>query len=124
MLGRFTLSDDAQGTFKFRIGLGGSEETFFLGGVIINGAMLMTLPAVLLPGDHDEDGDVDGHDFLRWQRGESASPFSVGDLAAWQANYGTVFPLSAASTAVPEPTTLMMALAVALTWPATGRRRR
>lgn len=50
---------------------------------------------VVLLGDFDLDGDVDGRDFLTWQRNPS-----VGDLAAWQANYdfGT---LSAAS--VPEP---------------------
>jgi hypothetical protein len=54
------------------------------------------------PGDFDFDGDVDGRDFLVWQRNPS-----VGNLADWQANYGTgVGPLVAASTAgsVPEPT--------------------
>ena len=50
------------------------------------------------PGDFDEDGDVDGADFLLWQRNTS-----VGSLTDWQANYGTgVGPLTAA-TAVPEP---------------------
>lgn len=34
-----------------------------------------------------DDGDVDGRDFLVWQRGES--PASAGDLADWQANYGS-----------------------------------
>jgi subtilisin-like proprotein convertase family protein len=54
-------------------------------------------------GDFDRDDDVDGNDFLLWQRtlGSTASPagsgadgdgdgvVSSGDLAAWRANYGT-----------------------------------
>ncbi len=61
------------------------------------------------PGDFDGDGDVDGRDFLRWQRGQSQSPLSASDLAAWQANYGSGGSLSAV-TAVPEPGTLGLAL--------------
>ena len=56
-----------------------------------------------LPGDFDGDGEVDGADFLTWQRDTS-----VGDLANWQANYGGPSSLAASSTAVPEPTTLLL----------------
>ncbi len=35
-------------------------------------------------GDFDEDGDVDGGDFLLWQRDTN-----VGDLADWKLNYGS-----------------------------------
>ncbi len=56
-------------------------------------------------GNYDLDLEVDGFDFLMWQRGESPDPFSASDLAAWEANYGLVAPLSATSEAVPEPTT-------------------
>jgi endoglucanase len=52
------------------------------------------------PGDFDEDGDVDGADFLQWQRGESPDPFSADNLADWQENYGLA-PLAGLS--VPEP---------------------
>ena len=65
------------------------------------------LPA--LPGDFDFDGDVDGRDFLLWQRGGSPSPLSGSDLADWQGNYG-VGPLTAASVAVPEPSAFVLAL--------------
>ncbi len=68
-----------------------------------------------LPGDFDGDIDVDGTDFLLWQRGESPNPFSASDLAAWEANYGTVSPLSAASAAVPEPSTWIMLMLVVAT---------
>ncbi|TWU28255.1 PEP-CTERM sorting domain-containing protein [Bythopirellula polymerisocia] len=60
-------------------------------------------------GDFDLDGDVDGHDFLVYQRG-AGSLFDSGDLSDWQLNYGfTNMPL-ASGTAVPEPATLTMIL--------------
>ena len=60
-----------------------------------------------LPGDFDFDGDVDGRDFLTWQRDPN-----VGDLADWQANYG-VGGLGAV-TSVPEPASVVMAVLVVL----------
>lgn len=61
-----------------------------------------------LPGDFDEDGDVDGRDFLVWQRNPN-----VGNLADWQANHGERSP--SASAAVPEPSSLAcMCLALLL----------
>ena len=56
------------------------------------------------PGDFDGDGDVDGRDFLAWQRGESSDPFSSTDLAEWQANFGMPLgDLSETVAQVPEP---------------------
>ena len=73
-------------------------------------------------GDFDTDGDVDGGDFLRWQRGGSPTPGSPGDLADWGANYGSALsPVSAATSSVPEPSTLALAL---LTLACCPRRRR
>jgi hypothetical protein len=71
----------------------------------------LVLHASGLPGDFDEDGDVDGSDFLLWQR----TP-SVGDLAAWQTNYG-LSATTATATTVPEPSFLpicFMASAIGL----------
>jgi hypothetical protein len=51
-------------------------------------------------GDFDGDGDVDGRDFLRWQRGGSPNPLSASDLALWKATYGMTGLLLAESTAV------------------------
>ena len=39
--------------------------------------------------DFDTDGDVDGRDFLAWQRGQSPDPLSSADLTAWQGQFGT-----------------------------------
>ncbi|QEG36349.1 autotransporter outer membrane beta-barrel domain-containing protein [Bythopirellula goksoeyrii] len=56
-------------------------------------------------GDFDFDGDVDGRDFIVWQRNPS-----VGNLTDWQTNYGEFVALSASSTVVPEPTTWVLLL--------------
>jgi hypothetical protein len=74
------------------------------------GVVMYTAFATAVDGDFDNDGDVDGRDFLIWQRG--GSPNGVGsasDLALWKANYGfgTLSAVSA-TTAVPEPTSLLL----------------
>ncbi len=60
-------------------------------------------PGPGVPGDFDADSDVDGADFLVWQR-------DLGDavnLDLWKANFGTT---AAAATAavVPEPTSILL----------------
>ncbi|TWU24558.1 PEP-CTERM sorting domain-containing protein [Bythopirellula polymerisocia] len=57
--------------------------------------------------DFDGDGDVDGRDFLVWQRGGSPNGINSGDLALWKSQYGTT-PLAAAIGAVPEPSSLLL----------------
>ena len=70
-----------------------------------------------LAGDFNQDGDVDGDDFLAWQRDPS-----VGTLAEWRTSYGFTAPLSPASNTVPEPSGILVAVtALALT---SGHRRR
>jgi|GEM_PF-5637422 len=56
------------------------------------------------PGDFDGDEDIDGADFLAWQRGFGTT-FDASDLADWQGNYGVPANLasSLAAVAVPEP---------------------
>lgn len=75
-------------------------------------------------GDFDADLDVDGADFLAWQRGESSNPLSAEDLAAWEANFPTAAPLAAAASAVPEPSAVMLMLAGGCALYGFGRRRR
>lgn len=59
------------------------------------------------PGDFDGDDDVDGRDFLVWQRGELTNPFSPLELADWHTNFGWVEGLTA-SHPVPEPMSLIL----------------
>jgi len=72
----------------------------------------------LLPGDFDYDSDVDGFDFLKWQRGETATPLSMIDYDDWQMNFGSFLASSiAAISTTPEPsnwTTLLVAMNVFL----------
>jgi hypothetical protein len=58
-----------------------------------------------IPGDFDGDQDVDGRDFLIWQRGETTPSLSPTLLEDWQDNYGTGAPISSLQS-VPEPGTL------------------
>jgi pectinesterase len=57
--------------------------------------------------DFNDDGDVDGQDFLVWQRGESPNPGSASDLALWQEQYGAAGDM--ASVAIPEPASWLIA---------------
>jgi len=59
--------------------------------------------------DFDFDGDVDGFDFLEWQRG-FGSTYGSNDLANWEANYGDQGETVAVVAAVPEPSTMLMAM--------------
>ncbi len=82
-------------------------------------ALLLEGVATALEGDFDGDGDVDGRDFLRWQRGGSPMPFSADDLEDWQGNYGEGT-LSAFS-AVPEPNAICLIFLAGVS--VVGRRR-
>jgi len=83
------------------------DQTFTTPGGI-GSEVALWVTAAIQPGDFDEDGDVDGADFLKWQRGESFSPLSPAGLDAWKTNFGTaVNSLATSSTTVPEPSTLL-----------------
>jgi hypothetical protein len=92
------------GTYGSLASLATFKSNFFTGSGILS---VTTLGApITTPGDFDNDGDVDGRDFLVWQRNTA-----VGDLADWQANYGTgalTAAVTASSTAVPEPGTICL----------------
>lgn len=101
------------------------------------------IPSTAAPvnADFNDDGLVDGRDYLAWQRsypvndgtalpmdGDANDDGNVDaeDLAAWQTQYGTgSAPASTAVAAVPEPAAVGLALCAAATlagrW---GRRRR
>jgi hypothetical protein len=59
-----------------------------------------------LPGDFDNDGDVDGRDFLIWQHNPG-----IGNLNDWRTNYGNGLAAnSPLLSAIPEPTAFMLSL--------------
>lgn len=81
-----------------------SEDVFMVYNDTRENVFFYRLPSLGQDGDFDGDGDVDGSDFLTWQRDPG-----VGDLALWQSNYGAGT-LSAVSS-VPEPSSIALLLA-------------
>jgi hypothetical protein len=88
-------------------------------------------------GDYDADGDVDGADFLEWQRsvgatgtglpadGNGDGVVNAADLGMWQRNYGSLAGgATAASQLTPEPSCVsLIGLAIAAVGVSAARRR-
>jgi hypothetical protein len=106
-----------------------------------SGQAVATVGAVvyeaLADADFDNDNDVDGNDFLRWQRGLGTNvgatnaqgdangdgAVNAADLAAWKARFGGTSSVAAVA-AVPEPASgLLAAVGLALI-PAVRRTQR
>lgn len=85
--------------------------------------LILSTAPVTMPGDFNWDGNVDGRDFLAWQRGESPIPFSAEYLAHWQANFGYTPQLAA--VAIPEPSCIIVGMVggFAVLCAHTGRKR-
>ena len=96
-----------------------------------------TLSEGVSSGDFDNNGIVDGADFLAWQRGHGTATGALpangdadndgdvdaNDLTVWKNQFGT--PGSAPAVAsIPEPATLALAAMTSLCVGAVGRRRR
>jgi len=71
-----------------------------------------------LAGDFDNDSDVDGADFLAWQRDPN-----IGSLSDWENTFGMTLP-AALTITVPEPSTGIMLLGAMGTTGLLMRRRR
>jgi len=66
------------------------------------------IPAVAtLPGDFNGDGTVDAVDYTRWRDG-LGSLYTEDDYEDWKANFGTTVGGSSATSAVPEPSGLLL----------------
>jgi hypothetical protein len=106
LVARLTLADTANGVLYF-FGSAGSGPFTPLQISFFNGHLGSEECIPEPSGDFDEDSDVDGADFLYWQRNDG----SESNLDLWQATFGEVAnPITAASTAVPEPSTLLLLL--------------
>jgi hypothetical protein len=119
----FDLFDFAASLGSFTLDLptlsGGLE--WFTDNLLTTGELGVVSASVVEDADFDGDGDVDGRDFLTWQRGfglTEQEDNSLGDangdgdingldLAIWQTQYGQPSEL-ATQTAVPEPTSFVL----------------
>lgn len=96
------LEANANNPFTSPFDTGSSDDGF---DVILTGTA-----ATGTPGDFDNDGDVDGIDFLQWQRNPGVSL-----LSDWQSNYGNPPGGSGVSVlTIPEPSSLTMVLLTVL----------
>jgi hypothetical protein len=101
-------------TFDSRLNTSDGMGSFYVDFDPLSGTLtLADFEMTTLSGDFDLDGDVDGRDFLVWQRGESPNPLSAGDLVDWRANFGSA-QLNVADAAVPEPGMSRLVLAALL----------
>jgi hypothetical protein len=101
--GGYIGTDSPQGTGAFQIGvvnIGGTDFT------------QITLPEAGIDGDFDADQDVDGADFLVWQR-QLGGALDGDDLTAWKQNFGDVL-AGASAASVPEPSAPLLGLVVCL----------
>jgi len=103
-----------QGDLEFGFRIAGSNN-FLTSGTVEYSTVIPVLDA-----DFDDDNDVDGQDFLAWQRGlgtpgannsqgdaDGDGDVDAQDLVAWQALYGTNSAVSAVTT-VPEPSAVSL----------------
>jgi GDSL-like lipase/acylhydrolase family protein len=91
----------------------GGHDTLFdeLGSNFNSYRDFITLPTNPDAPDIDQDGDIDGADFLILQR-EYGTLYNQDDLNDWQVNYGTTTSsVVAASTNIPEPNSIVLFLA-------------
>jgi hypothetical protein len=104
---------DAVNAAKFFISRGTNQA----GAIIDDVSVTAFQEPPLTPGDFDENGLVDGQDFLLWQRDPN-----VGSLDDWKANYGQSAAIAAA--AIPEPSSALLAATMFGLSAVSCRRRR
>jgi hypothetical protein len=106
----FGLSDmevpDGADSFQLRFQLSPGAVEDIANGLYVDNVDLSPITEQLA-GDFDFDNDVDGADFLVWQRTDG----TAAGLNEWQTNYGAPLSSLLVISTIPEPTTLMLLLA-------------
>ncbi len=97
---------------QFILSEGANPQVEFFGTFVATHSLVQPVA-----GDFNNDGNVDGADFLLWQRGGSPNPLSAGDLETWKTAFG-----GPAIAAVPEPTAALL-MATGLFGSMLGARR-
>lgn len=114
----FEVSSTGAGNDEGFLRVTGNIHSFIVGGTefLIDD---VTVHGQRLSGDFDQEGDVDGRDFLLWQRGASPDPLSASDLEDWQGNYGVgMLTATEVASPVPEPGSLILVCVMMVLVPA------
>jgi hypothetical protein len=113
LLGRLGVIDLLTATNDFT--QTGTSQTDFI-------VLSIDIPEPTLPGDYNQNGVVDAADYVVWRStvgeiglglaadGDGNNKIDAGDYYVWRAHFG-----STASAGVPEPSTVLIALAAVLT---------
>jgi len=117
-VGWYEIQDIGGGTFE----IVQEQASFNVGAGVLDLQIIAPEAGAFVPSaDFNEDTDIDGSDFLIWQRGFNAAGVlaqgdaddsgfvDAADLAIWEAQYG-VPPLNAAASSVPEPGAITLLL--------------
>jgi hypothetical protein len=140
----------ARSPYPLTIGMGGQDPLVIEAGTVLAFTSALNSPAVTDGGiildmitahvveddapdaDFDDDDDVDGNDFLIWQRGQGVGTTNAqgdadddddvdgDDLAAWEAAFGSS---TVNAGAVPEPASMALAALGAVAAVSFGARR-
>ena len=106
--GQSVTLGNAFNTSTFGAGVDGDLEFSYAvnGGAVVNGLLTYVTGSGGIPGDFDNNGKVNGNDFLVWQRG-FGTIYNATHLAQWKANFGSGSAEIAAG-AVPEPASMAL----------------
>lgn len=112
----FELVDFSAGMFTFDAVELPSLDSGLAWDLSYESSSLIARVAILgLPGDFNEDGVVDGSDYVVWRDGLGVT-YTEADYDVWIANYGAELPPAGTSTLVPEPTGLALFAAALVGW--------
>ena len=114
--GETLVTEDGRGSFTVAYSSVLNSDAQGSSSIVLSNFQLFT-------ADFDEDGDVDGSDFLTWQRSlgvddggdaDFDGDTDQDDLLIWQASYGQSAALASSTVAVPEPSSFLLAMAALL----------
>ena len=109
-----TADGGVTGTFDTTVEDLPSLDTGLAWDILYGANNVVLFVTTALGGDFDLGGNVDGRDFLFWQRGISPTSLSAEDLGDWMSNFGSYAAVASSALAVPEPGGIARVLAALL----------
>jgi hypothetical protein len=95
------------GTQDVRFYYAGPNDTRLQGGIV-------KFVSTGVPGDHNGDGSVDAADYVAWRKDPGSFGGEPGGYNSWRQNFGEPSPGGGGDAAVPEPTSGVLLMLVAV----------